>query len=534
MRNFYVGLSSLLLVSLFATILLILASSISFTYVLNIIKYLAISITSVIFICFVYYYMTDRLLNPIVIILLSIYPLFTFLIILSNPIHSLFLSEISVGIITGNLFYYINSSIADIYIFIGMIIFIFKRQSKTKTIINNTTASLIILFLILVGKSINYLLIDNLIADFFIAISSICMILVGYYLFTNKLFNIESYGIDKAINNLQEGVVILNKEKKIITSNQNFRNLLKKAYPGTIKDDSNMAFQRLLELKKLLPGSYIESNHKLEKEQEDQVYVNVVESTTYDYQGNITGYILIFRDISEYITMQEDLKKKNIELTKTRVRLENHINDIKTIDSLEKRNALAKELHDILGHTLTVTNIKLQYCIDTFNQDNETTLNNIQDIKTIVRKGMSQLSKSIDEEQVYESVSLLRLRQELIRLGDNVKNSGLEVEITVKGIYKMIPVHVYNAIYRVCQEAITNALKHAEAENIYLIIKYKDDKLSLNIFDDGNGSLTITKGNGLSGMEQRIQELNGKITFKSIEDEGFYIKVSIPILSESN
>ncbi len=534
LRNFYVGLSSLLLLSLFATILLILSSSISFTYILIIIKYLAISITSVIFISFAYYYMTDRLLNPITIILLSIYPLFTFLLILTNPIHSLFIGDMSVGIITGNLFYYINSSIADIYIFVGMVIFVFKRRNKAKNIVNKSTASLLILSLILVSKSINYLLIDNLIFNFFVAISSVCMIFVGYYLFTNKLFNIESFGIDKAINNLQEGVVILNKEKKIITSNQSFRSLLKKAYPGTIKVESNIEFQRLLELKKLLPGNHVEGNHNLEREKEDQVFVNVVESTTYDYQGNITGYVLIFRDISEYITMQEDLQKKNIELTKTRVRLENHINDIKTIDSLEKRNALAKELHDILGHTLTVTNLKLQYCIDTFDQNDETTLNNIQDIKEIVRKGMNQLSKSIDEEQVYESVSLLRLRQELIRLCEHVENSGLMTEVTVKGIYKMIPVHVYNAVYRVCQEAITNALRHAKAENIYLIIKYKDNQLSLNIFDDGNGSLEIIKGNGLSGMEQRIQELNGKITFKSIENEGFYIKASIPILSESN
>lgn len=531
LRNYYVGLSSLLLLSLFATILLVLASSVNLIYVLVIVKYLAISITSVLFISFVYYYMTDRLLNPVIIILLSLYPLFTFLLILTNPVHSLFIGDMSIGVITGNLFYYINSSITDLYIFVGIIIFIIKRGNQSKTTSLNNITILIALFIILVGKSVNYLLIDNLIVNFFVAVASVYMILIGYYLFTNKLFDIESFGIDKAINNLQEGVVILNKEKKIITSNQSFRDLLKKAYPDAVKDDSNISYQKLLELKNLLPGNQIEGKHNLEGEQEDQVYVNVVESTTYDYHRNITGYILIFRDISEYITMQEDLQTKNVELTKTRVRLENHINDIKTIDSLEKRNELAKELHDILGHTLTVTNLKLQYCIDTFDQNDETTLNNIQAIKEIVRKGMNQLSKSIDEEQVYESVSLLRLRQELLRLCENVENSGLKTEVTVKGIYKMIPVHVYNAIYRVCQEAMTNVLRHAKAENIYLIIIYKDDQLSLNIFDDGEGNSSFEKGNGLSGMEQRIQELKGRITFTSIEDEGFYIKASIPLLS---
>jgi len=229
--------------------------------------------------------------------------------------------------------------------------------------------------------------------------------------------------------------------------------------------------------------------------------------------------------------MKEKLEAKNIELTKTRIKLENHINDIKTINSLEKRSKLAKELHDILGHTLTVTNLKLQYCINEFEKDEDTTKKNISEIKNIVVEGIKQLSDSIVSEEIYEMVSLLRLRQELIKLVDNIGIDGISIEVTVKGIYKMIPMKYYNALYRICQEAITNAIRHSKAENVYIIIKDLGNGISLNIFDNGNGCEVFHKGNGLSGMEQRIKELNGKINFRTIEGEGFYINAIIDKMS---
>jgi signal transduction histidine kinase len=106
--------------------------------------------------------------------------------------------------------------------------------------------------------------------------------------------------------------------------------------------------------------------------------------------------------------------------------------------------------------------------------------------------------------------------------------------VTVKGIYKMIPVKYYNAIYRICQEAVTNTIKHSQAENIYIIIRNDDKKIDINIFDDGIGCNSLKRGNGLSGMEQRVRELSGSIKFTSVENEGFYIKANMEILTESN
>ncbi|MBN2852360.1 MAG: hypothetical protein JXQ23_06450 [Clostridia bacterium] len=532
LKELYISLSILLLVVLLCNAFILISSSVNFTFTVYLVKYIAISVTSVLFINFVYFYNNNKFLHPVYTVLLSLVPLFTFLAILTNPIHLLFFSTMNFKIATPGILFYINSFVNDILLVTGLLLFTSKQKKTEKDKKKESTYFMLLMSGILLTKSIYNLLGGSFEYNVTVALANIAVIIFGYVLFVTRFFDIEAYGIDEAINNLKESVVILNREKKIIAVNKSFETLVKKAYPEEIKESRDLikSYQSILDKKSLLPNQEDNEYKNIESGEDDNIYLNVVESSTYDKDGNITGFILIFRDISEYIEIQEALQIKNIELTKTRIKLENHINDIKTVDSLEKRNRLAKELHDILGHTLTVTNLKLQYCINNFDNDIAKTRENINEIKTIVEKGINQLSISIDAEEVFESVSMLRLRQELLKLASSVSSDKLSIEITVKGVYKMIPVKYFNTLYRICQEALTNTLRHSHAENVYIIIRADDHRIDLNIFDDGSGCTNLLKGNGLSGMEQRITELNGKITFKSVEREGFYIKASIPII----
>lgn len=532
LKELYVSLSILMTVVLLCNSFNLISSSINFTFTVYLVKYITISVASVVFINFVHYYNKSKFLHPAYTVLLSLVPLFTFLAILTNPIHLLFYNSMDFRTASPEILFHVNSFMNDILLVIGLLLFTSNKKRTDKDKKKEATYFMLLMSGILLTKSIYNLSGGASEYNITVAIANVSIIIFGYVLFVTRFFDIEAYGIDEAINNLKESVVILNHEKKIIAVNKSFETLVKKAYPEELKESRDLlkVYQSILDKKSLLPNQEDTEYKNIESDVEDNIYLNVVESATYDKDGNITGFILIFRDISEYIEIQEALQIKNIELTKTRIKLENHINDIKTVDSLEKRNRLAKELHDILGHTLTVTNLKLQYCINNFDTDIEKTKENINEIKSIVEKGIEQLSISIDAEEVFESVSMLRLRQELMKLASSVSSEKLNIEITVKGVYKMIPVKYFNTLYRVCQEALTNALRHSKAENVYIIVRGDDHKIDLNIFDDGNGCHNLQKGNGLSGMEQRITELDGVITFKSVENEGFYIKASIPII----
>jgi len=533
LKAHYVFIHILLVGALFCNILFLLSTSNEFLFTIYLIKYIFVSVLSIAIINFIYNYINNKNINPIILLLLSLLPLITFLTILTNPMHHLFFITMDYINTKPGIMFYVLSIIRDIYIVSGLFMLLKKYKMLSSEQKKEMMYVILTVILIFVLKTYYYIDERSILFDATIIIANISIIVLGHIILLTQFSNIEAYGIDEAINQLKEGIVILNRDKKIMAINQSFEKLIAKAYKKDIIDSKDLikSYQNILDNNSLLPNQGVLEYVQDKEDEEDNIYLNVVESTVYNKKNIISGYILIFKDISEYMIMKEMLQLKNIELTKIRVKLENHINNIKIIDSLEKRNRLAKELHDILGHTLTITNLKLKYCIDKFDEDIDQTKNNIAEIKNIVEKGIKQLSDSIDTEEIFESVSLLRLQQELNRLSDTISANGINLDVTVKGVYKMIEVKIYNTIYRVCQEAVTNTIKHSDAENIYIIIRNNDRKIDINIFDDGKGCKSIKKGNGLSGMEQRIEEVGGTIKFTSIINEGFYIKGQINLVS---
>lgn len=85
------------------------------------------------------------------------------------------------------------------------------------------------------------------------------------------------------------------------------------------------------------------------------------------------------------------------------------------------------------------------------------------------------------------------------------------------------------AIYRICQEAMTNSLRHGKAKNMKIVLASTDGAINLLIEDDGMGCGEIKKGWGLTGMEERVAELKGKIEYGLGRERGFRINIEIPL-----
>ena len=82
-------------------------------------------------------------------------------------------------------------------------------------------------------------------------------------------------------------------------------------------------------------------------------------------------------------------------------------------------------------------------------------------------------------------------------------------------------------LYRVIQEALSNAIRHAKCSKIDIFITFNSNELILNIKDNGLGCKSIVKGNGLNSISERIYELKGKVEFFNVED-GFLIRATFP------
>jgi signal transduction histidine kinase len=112
-----------------------------------------------------------------------------------------------------------------------------------------------------------------------------------------------------------------------------------------------------------------------------------------------------------------------------------------------------------------------------------------------------------------------------------LREAGLPVEVRVEGERRELPVWIELSAYRIVQEALTNALKHAGDASASVDIRYGADSLELEIADDGAGAATpaASSGHGLVGMRERVALYGGRLDAGRRPGGGFAVRVLLPI-----
>src|SRR4029077_4005395 len=88
-----------------------------------------------------------------------------------------------------------------------------------------------------------------------------------------------------------------------------------------------------------------------------------------------------------------------------------------------------------------------------------------------------------------------------------------------------------HALLRCCQEIVTNSVKHAAADNVWLAIRVQDTFVELSASDDGAGAERLGNGQGLQGMRQRLEEMGGTLDLETSPGRGFRLHASFPVPS---
>jgi signal transduction histidine kinase len=115
----------------------------------------------------------------------------------------------------------------------------------------------------------------------------------------------------------------------------------------------------------------------------------------------------------------------------------------------------------------------------------------------------------------------------------SVREAGLHAEVRTNGEPRTLPAALDLTVYRIVQEAVTNALKHSGAGRIEVRIDYTTGSLTLTITDDGRGaspvSLTTSTGHGLVGMRERVEIFGGRLETSSSPLGGFTVRAQLPL-----
>lgn len=225
----------------------------------------------------------------------------------------------------------------------------------------------------------------------------------------------------------------------------------------------------------------------------------------------------------------QDEGRAHTALDEAHQRLREYAAQIETLATMAERNRLAREIHDHVGHYLTTITMQLEAARVVLEENPMRALSAIEKAQVLAREGLSQIRSSVATLRTLptENRSLPEALADLVR---EAQTEDIAVGLHVLDTLPQLPAPVKFTLYRVAQEGLTNARKHAHADHIELILDCPEaSKVTLHVKDDGIGSLSTTGGFGLLGAHERVQALGGQLRTESQPGQGFLLEVELPI-----
>jgi signal transduction histidine kinase len=199
----------------------------------------------------------------------------------------------------------------------------------------------------------------------------------------------------------------------------------------------------------------------------------------------------------------------------------------------EERLRIARELHDVVGHSLGVIVVQAGAERATLGPAQETTRDTLLTIEETGRGALSEMRRLLDLMRRDDEEVALAPQPSLAHLDalvEKVRAAGLPVELTVEGEESPLPPGVDLSAYRIVQEALTNALKHAGPAEARVTVHYAEDEVELEIVDSGSGATRTADGagHGLVGMGERVALYGGTLRTGTRPGGGYSVGVRLP------
>ncbi len=241
---------------------------------------------------------------------------------------------------------------------------------------------------------------------------------------------------------------------------------------------------------------------------------------------------VVFVAIFTRVAINESHARKEVErlaaeLTGANQKLREYAAQIEELATARERNRLAREIHDGLGHYLTVINMQIQAARAVQESDPPRALEAMGKAGAMAQEALADVRRSVaalrssptDNKPLADSIR---------SLAEETRASGIQTDFVVHGTPRPLAPQADLTLYRAAQEALTNTRKHAHASAINIALDYEPDCVKLSVKDNGVGSLAADGGFGLLGVRERTQLLNGEVKLSTATGQGFLLEVSLP------
>jgi len=249
---------------------------------------------------------------------------------------------------------------------------------------------------------------------------------------------------------------------------------------------------------------------------------------------NIGGY-LFFATFGNLWRQAELARRRSQQLLEELQVAQRQLQDLAVA---EERNRLAREMHDSLGHRLTVAVVQLEGAQRLIPTAPDRAARMIGAMREEMKEALAELRRTVTALRApLEDADGTPLNAALARLAQSFQDStGLAVHLDLPGALPALPEAHRLALYRAAQESLTNAQRHAAAKQVWLTVSAANDHVTLTAADDGKGfgvqTATSEGGYGLRGLRERAAQLGGELQLEVRPGGGAQLRFSLPLPSQ--
>jgi signal transduction histidine kinase len=245
------------------------------------------------------------------------------------------------------------------------------------------------------------------------------------------------------------------------------------------------------------------------------------------FAGFIYAACLIsFFSFNTLMKERRETNRLNKELTESNRQLKEYAEKVEDLAVSKERNRVAQEIHDSLGHSLTALIMHLDFLEKIIDNDREKAREVVIKTQSMARDSMGVLRSAVYAlKEDRHTKGLTDSVNELISKITSVE--GIDIDFLSTGNIEKVSLDIKNMVYRTIQEGVTNGIKHGKATKFKISITSDNNYFTLLFKDNGLGCSGPVKGNGLNGIEERVNALGGDVSY--LNEDGFGFNISIPI-----
>jgi signal transduction histidine kinase len=199
----------------------------------------------------------------------------------------------------------------------------------------------------------------------------------------------------------------------------------------------------------------------------------------------------------------------------------------------EERARIARELHDVVGHSVSVMTVQASGVRRLLRPEQEREREALLVVERTGREALAEMRRMVGVLRRPEEAPALAPQpslDHLSRLVEQAREAGLPVELRIEGEAIQLPAGVDLTAYRLVQEGLTNVVKHAQATRAEVLVNYGDDYLEVTVNDDGQGvGNGDGGGHGLVGMRERVSVYGGELDAGPQTGGGYRLRAKLPL-----